>query len=179
MGVALRLATVFFWVSCMLLFLSRLCKLPAACVRVTCVDCRRRSLPALDRLTRTSEARAVLLVVLIMCILSHPGKARLLRHVLASAHHRHGAGHAAFALLGSRIAAGREGWAAQSIVQATKSALTLGSHLVVGVSWTHGDHAGVIGVEVGGIADGLERRLIVTWGGQVLEHHLAWRAEIV
>ena len=32
------------------------------------------SLPAFDRLIRTSEARAVLLVVLIMCILSHPGK---------------------------------------------------------------------------------------------------------
>lgn len=99
--------------------------------------------------------------------------------MLASTHHGYGAGHAAFALLGSCIAARRVDWAAQSIVQATKSALTLWSHLIVGVSWAHWDHAGVIGIEVGWIADGLECRLIEAWGGQVLKHHLARRTEII
>ena len=99
--------------------------------------------------------------------------------MLASAHHGHSAGHAALALLGSRIAARRHDWATQSIVQATKSALTLWSHLVVGVSRAHWDHAGVVWVEVRGIADGLEGGLVVAWCRQVLEHHLSWRAEIV
>ena len=61
-----------------MLFLSHVCELPAAYVVTTCVAGRSSSpvsVPALGISTRTSEARAVLLVVLVMCILSHPGKA--------------------------------------------------------------------------------------------------------
>lgn len=91
--------------------------------------------------------------------------------------HRDRSNHAALAPAGLRVAAARRRQAGtpQRVVQTPEAALALRRHVVLRA---HGDEAGLVGVEVGREADGLEGGLVVGWGWEVLEGHFAGGAEV-